>query len=220
MKTNLLSFGTLLIATCTSDIFAQGTIIFGNHIPGSVVAPIYGPEPTRPWLVLQGNDVFGLPPGTVLYTGQLLSTADNVTVQLWGGASASSLAPVLGAEATIAKQGFFATLSTPVTIAGVPPGSMAYLELRAWQNQSGILTSWDQAYAAALVGNEAVGQSSVFLSQALGGGIIPPANMYGLTTFNIHTIPEPSTLALAGLGAVLLVLFRCRSTWLFSNNPT
>jgi hypothetical protein len=192
------------VTACAMTAFAQGTIIFGNHIPGSVVAPIYGPEPSTPWMVLQGNDVFGLPPGTVLYTGQLLSTADNVTVQLWGGASASSLAPVPGAEATIAKQGFFPTLSTPVTIAGVHPGSMAYLELRAWQNQSGILTSWGQAYAAALVGNEAIGQSSVFLSQALGGGIIPPPNMVGLTTFNIHTIPEPSILALMALGGFLL----------------
>jgi hypothetical protein len=196
------------VTACAVTASAQGTIVFGNYIPNSVVAPIYGPSPVNPSEAIQGNDPFGLPPGMTVYSGQLLTAADKVTVQLWGGPNASSLAPVPGAEATIGVQGLFATLSTPVTIAGVASGSMAYLQLRAWQNQGGILASWGQAYAAALVSTEAVGESAVFLSQPLGG--IPPPNMVGLTSFNIHTVPEPSIPALVGFGAAALFIFHRR----------
>jgi hypothetical protein len=210
MKTNFLSFGALLIVTCTSEVFAQGTIIFGNHILNSVVAPVYGPDPHAPSLIAPTIGVWQSP--WSIWPGPPLAAAEQVTVQLWGGPDASSLAPVPGAVATIAVQGFFPTLSTPVTIAGLPPLSTAQLQVRAWQNQGGTITSWDQAYAAALGGTEEIGQSVVFPSQPLGGGITPPPNLVGLTSFNIHTIPEPSTWALGCLGAALLLLFRRRSS--------
>ncbi len=37
-----------------------------------------------------------------------------------------------------------------------------------------------------------------------------PANMENFRSFNIYTVPEPSTFVLAGLGAASLLIFRRR----------
>jgi hypothetical protein len=200
---------TLILAacftTCAASVFAQGTIVFGNNLPNSVVAPIYSPDPANPSLVNYGNDPFGYPPGLNNYGGHLLTAADQVTVQLWGGPNASSLAPVPNAEATIVAEGLFATASAPVAVPGVPGGGTAQLQLRAWQNKDGTIMTWEAAIGAGVD----LGESAVFMSQPLGGGITPAPNLVGLFTFNIHTpIPEPSTFALAALGAALLLIFR------------
>jgi len=62
------------------------------------------------------------------------------------------------------------------------------------------------------------GHSFVADSVLLGGGLIPPGNIFGagigqVPGFNINRmdpVPEPSTFALAGLGAAALVIFRRR----------
>jgi PEP-CTERM putative exosortase interaction domain len=54
----------------------------------------------------------------------------------------------------------------------------------------------------------AAGKSPLFQSLPLGGGINLPPNLVGLQSFNIYYIPEPGTLALLGLGALGLMIFR------------
>jgi len=195
----------LTLSTGALSALAQGTIIFGNHIAGSVFAPIYGPDLDNPTAAQQGNDPSGIPPGTTVYTGPRLA-GSWFTVQLWAGPDANSLAPCATATfGTGAGAGFFA--SQTATISGVAGGSPATVQLRAWDNEGGTLTTWALAIAD---GAPATGFSAIFTTPPLGGGgtIITPPNLVGLTSFNLHHAPEPSTLALAGLGAALWVVFR------------
>jgi hypothetical protein len=199
------------VTACAVSVFAQGTIVFGNHIANSVVAPIFGPEPGNPGQVIQGNTANGFPVGTTVYTGLGLGThptdfMGTFTVELWAGTSAASLAPVAGAQASLITLGFFATAGTPVAIPGIASGSTATLELRAWDNKGGTITTW----AAAVAAGDLAGQSAPFTSAALGGGPVPPPNLVGLTSFNVHAVPEPTVFALAGLGAAALLIFRRR----------
>ena len=204
MKKQILA---VCVITCGASAFAQGTIVFGNNTPNSIVAPIYGPEPGNASEAITGMDPHSYPAGATYYGGPALTAADQVTVQLWGGPNASSLTPVPNAEATIVAQGLFATASAPVAVPGVPGGGTAQLQLRAWQNRGGTITTW----AAAIAASVDLGESPVFMSQPLGGGITPAPNLVGLLAFNIHTpIPEPSTSALAALGAALLLIFHHR----------
>jgi hypothetical protein len=198
------------ITACVASTFAQGTIVFGNRIPNSVVAPIYGPNPFDPWIVQQGNSADGFPAGTTVYAGAPLGTRagdfqGSFTAELWAGQTPFSLAPVAGADAQIITRGFFTTLGTPVAIPGVAEGGTAYLQLRAWDNRGGTITSWAQVIASGFSG---IGMSAIFSSAPLGGAINLPPDLVGLTSFNIVYGPEPSTLALAGLGAVVLLVFR------------
>jgi len=192
----------LTITACAVNVFAQGLIVFGNHITGSVLAPIYGPEPYDCCWQVQGNTANGFPAGTAIYTGPALS-GSGFTVQLWGGPEANSLSPV--AEATFGTgngAGYFA--SRMATIDGVAAGSPATVQLRAWDNQGGTLTTWAQAVSA----GTGLGLSLIFTTPPLGGGINVPPNLVGLTSFSIRYVPEPSVFALAGLGAALWFVFR------------
>jgi hypothetical protein len=194
------------IAVCAGSVLAQGTITFGNHIGGSVMAPIYGRSPADLNVnQMTGNTAAGIPAGSALYTGAMLA-GDAYDVQLWAGPDAGSLAAVSTVRHFGPGNGAGYFASSTETIPTVAGGQIAILQVRAWDNLGGAATTWDQAVAA----NADLGMSMYFASQPLGGGIIAPPNMIGLTSFNIHLIPEPTVFALAGLGAALLLMFRRR----------
>jgi len=93
-------------------------------------------------------------------------------------------------------------------------GGTAWVEVRVWNTSSG--SSYPQAVASGLPNSW--WQSSVF-TVTLGGGTInpfPPAPLTGLgnSPVYLNSVPEPCTLALAGLGAAIL-LFRLpwRNRW-------
>jgi len=200
------------VLTCALSVFAQGTIVFNNHVVNSVVAWVYGPDPANPGLAQQGNDASGFPAGSVVYGGPRLSGA-GFTAQLWGapGANAalSSLVACTGYSSAGFRTGNAAGLWTTSTDAAVVPGaaegSVATLQVRVWDNTGGA-TTWDQAVAA----NAIRGESALFNSPAL-GGLSPAPNLIGLTSFNLAgggITPEPTTFALMGLGAAALLIFR------------
>jgi hypothetical protein len=116
--------------------------------------------------------------------------------------------------------------SVTVTLSGTPPvaadAAFATFEIVAWDNSAAVagynLSSWGTAgslgaYDAWQKGLIAAGRSTPFNVSAIGGGLnTPPVldNMQPLTSFNLYFIPEPSTFALAGLGAAALLIFRRR----------
>jgi hypothetical protein len=207
------------VFTCAVSVFAQGTIVFNNRVTGSIVSPVYGVDQANPGLVQSGNTASGFPAGTTVYGGALL-LGTGFTAQLWGlkttGTTiqpADSLQPasgygMAGFRTTTAGAGFWTGSTDPATINGTAVGDVATLQVRAWDNQSGAITTW----AAALAAGTALGSSALFNSQPLGGGAVTPPNLVGLVSFNLTggVIPEPSTFALAGLGAVALLIFRRR----------
>jgi hypothetical protein len=218
------ALATLAIASIAVSAFSQGQINFHNLIGGSgatsIRAPIFGPEGNNPNSMDQRQ---GQPPlasgspfpvGTTTYTGDRLS-GTGFTAELWAGAlgtadSALTAVPTGGRVSSFQSgnaAGYF-TAGVTAVIDGVNIGQAARLQVRAWDNRGGTVTSW-----AAVMANPTVlrGWSTAFDSLTLGGGTTTPPNMVGLTSFNLFVpVPEPSVIALGalGLGALLFRRFR------------
>jgi hypothetical protein len=79
-----------------------------------------------------------------------------------------------------------------------------------WDNTSGLYPTWTQASVAWAQGFISAGRGNVFSLQYIGGALNTPPNMEPYaTSFNI-VVPEPGTLALAGVGAAAALIFRRR----------
>jgi hypothetical protein len=217
MKKTLLT--SLVVAAATS-VFGQGAIDFGNNFGATVYrAPISGPQTNDATASLSGNGSGALyfPTGSTIYNGGFLS-GTGFTIGLFAGptsATESSLQPVaLRSFATGGSAGFI--VSSTVTVPGADAGLLAKYQVRVWNNMGGTLNTWALAEQAWLGGQIAAGKSIVATSGALGGvnsdGVAFPVNpkTVGTTSFNIYFVPEPSTIALAGLGAASLLIFRRR----------
>jgi hypothetical protein len=209
---------TACALTFAVSVFAQGTVVFNNRVPNAIVAPIFGPQVGDPAQTLSGNDATGFPAGTAVYTGPKLA-GTTFKAELWGGPAGTtdpnSLVAATGYSVatfrTGAAAGYWTTSTDAAVIPGVGEGSVATLQVRVWDTTSGT------SYANATI----KGSSSLFASAPLGGVSAPPnlgftaaGNYVGLQSFNIAgtgaVIPEPSSFALAGLGAAALLIFRRR----------
>jgi len=195
------------------SVVAQGTVVFNNRIAGQVIAPIYGPLGTNDTVSITGNPPDGFPAGTTDYGGRPRLAGAGYTAQLFAapgsGQPESSLQPATPTTTfrTGAAAGFVAGVTA--TLAGVPGDApVATLQLRVWDNLGGTVTTWAQAEALWLSGQLAAGKSQLFDVNAIGGIFNVPPNLLGLRSFNIYYIPEPGTLALLGLGALGLMIFR------------
>lgn len=175
---------TLALGMACASALAQGTLNFANAGVG-VNAPVYMLETT----------------GVKLAGGDYLA-------QLWAGDSAANLAAVgpTATFATGAQAGYFtaATGGGVRTIDGIAGGSDAVVQVRVWNAAAG--ATW----AAASVNPIGfIGTSGTFTVKLAVPPATPP-NLVGLTSFAIVPVPEPSTLALAGLGAAAMLIFRRR----------
>jgi hypothetical protein len=110
--------------------------------------------------------------------------------------------------------------TAPVNLNGTIAGGTVSLIVRAWSANAG--STWAEALAFYNNANPAqdmfLGQSVFSPNFVLGGGALPTPALFGaalpnVSGFNmalIPAIPEPSSMALAGLGAAALLLFRRR----------
>jgi len=210
---------TALAMTCAVGVFAQGTVVFNNRAGGT--SHVYGGG-TSP---IQGNTPTETPAGTSSYPGLTLIGANGLS-GLYGasttfaqllaangaGAAESSLLPAAGITTFRTGAAAGSLAATTATLAGVPLDSpAATLEMVAWDNSSGLYPTWTQASVAWAQGLIAAGRSAPFTVNAIGGAFNTPPNIEpGLTSFNILPIPEPTSFALAGLGAAALLIFRRR----------
>jgi len=131
----------------------------------------------------------------------------DITLELMGGASAGSLS-VLGIVSNVGQGAglFYDSTSAgsdgqgDYAVTGVAPGGTAFYEVLGWEGSA-------STYAAAQAAGVALGQTAVF-SQTTGGGALPVPSLSGMPNLVLATVPEPTTLALCGLGAASLLLFR------------
>jgi hypothetical protein len=201
---------TSVIALATVASFAQGVINVGNGINGTRF-PIYGPQADSPGVSVVGNGSLSQPSGTTVFTGGLLS-GDRYAIEFWAGPSSAvdfgGLTLITtttfrtAATATALPNGITFTVSAAVP--GVAAGLPAKLGVRVWDTQSGATYE--------LAGVKAAG--ALFTSGPLGGvdgggNLVLNPNWVG-QSFSLAAVPEPSSMALAGLGAAALVLFRRR----------
>jgi len=178
----------LIIVACSLiaaiAVHAQGTVNFNNRVTASGI----NAKITKDGVAgVSGSEGFA-----ALYGGPV-------------GGSLVFLGPAVNFR-TGAAIGFVDTAAVDPTrvVPGVVGGQQASFEVRAWL---GSATTWEAAVAAGLP----TGKSATFTT-ATGGIIDPgtglastPADLIGLQGF---AIPEPGTLALAGLGAASLLLRR------------
>ena len=219
MKKTLIT--TLLLAAAVGA-FAQGSINFGNQFGSGFISPIYNVDPANPANVVRGNSATSRPVGNpaTVYAGGLLQ-GSGFTMGLFVGAAgtpvnqlhlASTAAFRSGTGGANALPAGLITSQLALVIQGIEAGAPAQLEIRAWDNRGGTVSTWDAVLANPSV---ARGTSGTFLSGGLGGidssgnPVIPP-NTSGWQSFGLYIVPEPSTIALAVLGFGSLLLFRRR----------
>jgi hypothetical protein len=137
-------------------------------------------------------------------------------VQLWAGATDSTLAPVAGSTFNFKTKGYFSAGAVTVPFAAAASATdatkLVSVQVRAWRAAAGA----DYAAAAASMDNNPLGNAgfSNILRLAPGGQYDPnlpasvPTTLVGLTGFSLVAVPEPTTLALGLLGAAALFLRR------------
>jgi len=180
----------LVSAVASVAAYAQGTVNFVN---------------------LSGNPALNAPVTLSDHTTRL--AGGTFMAELLGGTAAGSLSLQGAATPFLTGGGAGYFNGSTRVITGVAEGAVAFLQVRVWN------TAYGATYALALATGQggqpdAYGLSNIFsvTTGAPNGGPPPtvPATMVGLTSFSLNAVPEPSTFALAGLGAAALLLFRRR----------
>lgn len=189
-----------LTALATS-VFAQGTVGFSN-----------GTGLVKQWTSATDSTLINVPKGGGFV--QLGWAPTGTAYTPWN----ASLTPAawLAANPGWKLEGTPVGFTTPaagkfnggsLTLAGVTPGASIDYVVVGW---TGTAASFEAAYAAGTF----VGVSDKFTSATGGTGDPPSPSIPLSTTFGGATlapVPEPSTFALAGLGAAALLIFRRRS---------
>jgi len=147
------------------------------------------------------NDQFGKP-----------LTGTSFVAQVWYGASdstlTSSFAPSPFRASTTTYPGSWNPAATGgpgaiATLTGFAPGSTVTLQVRVWDSSvAGVGAA--QALAKAV----GTGLSGSFTYAIPADPLAIPGGMEGLKSFNLTSVPEPTTIALGALGAAALLLRR------------
>lgn len=203
MKKSITGVLTLLAGACA--VHAQGTVTLANYLALSSYV----------YVNYKGTGLGGStsgPGATLQNFASEVGNGSDWTVALYGAAGANAPAATLlplGITATFADGVSDATAGTWYTTAnaavpGTVEGGSATVQLYAWYNAGGTITT----YAQALLDNVPTGMSAVGNVASLGGtpvgGGTPvvPATIPGtLGNFAVTVAPEPSTIALGVMGA-------------------
>ncbi len=211
---------TALLVSATAGAFAQGVVQFrgywsatspvvdarvSNGLTGALLdssntlwrtALIGGPTTASAAIVDAG------PLGTAGTLGMMYNpTATTLT---WVNFASGTSAPNLSG---IPRVGLQAARAVP----GVDWGGTALVQMVAWQ---GNYTTWADAFAAWKAGTADVligASNPLTLKLPTSATDQNLTYLWNLNSFSIVPVPEPTTFALAGLGAAALLIFRRRS---------
>jgi len=216
--------------------FGQGTIDVENiNKTGNFTQPIFGVNPAAPTVmqtgspsptVYNGATVFPAP-GTTVYGGAPLVGAGydmvffyslNTSVTSYSQMTIGTTVPFrTAASATSAPAGGITGIGALV-IPGGTGGTPIAFEYAAFSTEGGTITDWATAVANfnagtdknAQIGYGAIATTSLNGSDTAGSPHLGNTSDTGWTSFSLMgtPTPEPGTIALAGLGAAGLLLFR------------
>jgi hypothetical protein len=219
MKKLILTAVTLASAT---TVFAQGTVTFSTRdANGSSHIWIGGPTQ------IIGRGITDNPTGAMDYAA--LGAHLIGTVSAGGGGLFEAqhwFSQLLGAPgAGQPESGLIPSSSPPTTFrTGSASGQVALttatfnniqpdapngtFQMVVWDNSSGLYPTWGSASTAWQAGLIFAGRGNVFSLTSIGGNLtVPPSIEPFAMSFNI-VVPEPSTVALLGLGAAGILIFR------------
>jgi hypothetical protein len=183
----------LCLGAMTTGAFAQGLVSFANNPQTLVSANIAGNV-----AALTG------PAGSYYFA---LLTAP-------GAAGPFTFANVYGTNLVNTSGGRFSgNTAGSVVVTGWAPGATLSYEVAAWESSLGptFNAAWLTTHPNGLFGVSAVG------SGVAGGGAqsLPTLQLFGGTGitagFTLTSVPEPTSMALVGLGAAALLIFRRRN---------
>jgi len=206
---------TACAVTCAASVYAQGTVQFNNRAVGAVVTYVYsGPGNSS----RVGNGTSDTPTGTTDWTGYTKVSGSGWMAAILAangqGTAESSLTFGATPQVTTFRTGGAAgnVASYTATLSQVSPDAAhATLEIFVWDRASSGITDPAAALAAWKAGSTwAGGLSGAFDVAAVGGASNTPPALTGWQSFNVYAVPEPATMALAGLGAAALLIFRRR----------
>jgi len=205
----------LAVACLTTSLFAQGTVLFNTHNTSfGISMRVYAPEPGSETIAKYGNTATQIPAGIQTYGGALLAGSD-WTAQLWAAAGANAAESSLAAAlpTTTFRTGSAAGIVNPTTatLTGVPlDAPVATVQLRVFPATFATWEAAEAAWLADATGTVWIGKSQLLNLEAIGGNLNTPPLMAGMESFSLvaNIIPEPSTFALLGLGALGMFLFR------------
>jgi len=196
-----LSIIAIAAVACASSAFAQGTVGFQNSSSSLV----------QQWTDNNNSTLISVPKGAGFV--QLFYAPAGTAFTPWDGQSGNSW--ING------NAGWTLSAATPIApIAGRYSGGVITLAgIAAGNSFDFVLLGWTGAAAdfdAAIAGGDMAGVSAKYTLATLDPLLPPPtlANADGFAGFSlapVSVIPEPSTFALAGLGAAALLIFRRRS---------
>jgi len=201
-----------LLSLCAAGAYAQGTLVFGNDTPGTIVTHIWSPDSVTPTVQITGNTANDFPVGSQTYPRSVLiggssgaaglpinySFGNNFTAQIYAdanvlNASASSLTPVAAYITTLA------TSSNPgagfIVLGNLSPDpGIPYANTYSDALNNGTLDN-KATIALACWYNAGGTINSLAAAQAAG---VP----YGESpTFNMKNLGEPSSIMTALNGA-------------------
>jgi hypothetical protein len=182
---------TTLASLATLAAFGQGQIAFVNlNAAAGVNAPVFDGVNT-----------------TVKLTGA------NFQAGLYAGTTSANVAYIGNSTPFFTGGGAGYFSGGTVTLTGIAGGATAWLQVWAWDTTlGGTVTGATLAQAIASGKPDVYGKSTPFSVVAADPTTSPPQTpsaLVGLQSFSF-IVPEPSTFALAGLGAAALMIFRRR----------
>jgi len=204
MKIKSLLVGLASVGVAVSA-FSQGTVNFLNGSLSLVQVDLSGG---------QGSNVVNAPSSVYGTRIQLYysATTPNTVSGSANGYDTTGWTAIGSLGSAIASSGRFSVGAITLPIAG---GSSVWLEAIAWTGTANTAATAVTTLGAALTGGSEVGASGSF-SVVLGDPTATPpgtptktdAALNALGNLVLRPVPEPSTIALAGLGAASLLLFR------------
>jgi len=178
---------TLVGLVAAVSVYAQGTVSYVN----------YSSSPALNAKVFLSDGSTAVP--TSGYTALMIY-----------GTSAGSLTGVATGNASFVAAGIFSGASQALTSPAIAGGATAWIQIEVW---STAYANFGLAQAAGSANANVWGLSNIFSVTTGNPNATPPgtpATLIGLNSFNLNSVPEPSTIALAGLGLGSLLLFRRR----------
>jgi hypothetical protein len=196
-------FVTLALVTASAlSMFGQGRVAFNNINSGNVITITNSSAFAAP-----GEGAAGANVGST-YSIQLLwapvatyNTEASFLAAVVGSSSGFAFFGTTGGSPGTDGAGLFDGSTVPSPVGTSMPAGAYTMQARAWYN-GGVFST----YALALAGNANTGYSSLFNLTATASPTPAPNTIF--PSFQVALVPEPSTFALAGLGAAALMIFR------------